>query len=530
MPRLSTPDTVPVGPTLSMFDPIYLGVDEAGEPVYLPLMYNNLLIGGVPGSGKSVALSLIVSHAALSADCRLCLIDGKQVELGLWQHAADVFVGPDIDTAITTLRRLQTVMDNRYAYLMSQQRRKIERGDQMNTLLLAIDEIAYFSATVGAKTQRETFSMLLRDIVARGRAVAVIVVGAAQRPTADIVPTSLRDIFSWRLAGRCTTDISSDVILGYGWAARGYSAATIHPLDQGVVWLIAEDGHPRRIKTAYLTDDQIVALAAYARDIRRHPRSGIDTEAPAHQVVWNLHAGELWRRSRIALDRAIRRITTEHGIDPDRIRVSYGKVAEMQRRGVVHFHAIIRLDGIDPDNPDTVAPVPDGITLVDLTHAIEHAVGRTGFITPPHHVHPEGWLIAWGDQLDIRPVRIADDQAVTDQMVAGYLAKYATKSTEASGHVSRRLTRETIDLYADPQGNHTERLIHACWHLGGYVPGLRLSEQPERPYARLRRWAHMLGFGGHFLTKSRRYSTTFRVLRENRVIWRRHENADDEHH
>jgi len=252
-----------------MFDPVYLGIDEAGEPVYLPMMYNNLLVGGIPGSGKSVTLSLIVAHAALSTDCRLCLIDGKQVELGLWKAAADVFVGPDIEHAITTLRRLQTVMDNRYAYLMAHHKRKIAPGDGMNAIVLAIDEIAYFSATVGDKTQRETFSALLRDVVARGRAVGIIVIGATQRPTADIIPTSLREIFSWRLAGRCTTDISSDVILGHGWAAKGYSAATIHPTDQGVVWLAAEDGIPRRIKVAYLSDEQIIRLAAYARDIRR---------------------------------------------------------------------------------------------------------------------------------------------------------------------------------------------------------------------------------------------------------------------
>jgi S-DNA-T family DNA segregation ATPase FtsK/SpoIIIE len=268
---------------LSMFDPVYLGIDEAGEAVYLPLIYNNLLVGGVPGSGKSVTLSLIVAHAALSTDTRLCLIDGKQVELGLWKEAADVFVGPDIDHAIATLRRLQTVMDNRYAYLMAQHRRKIERGDSMNAILLAVDEIAYFSATVGDKLQRETFAALLRDIVARGRAVAVIVVGATQRPTADIIPTSLRDIFSWRIAGRCTTDTSSDVILGFGWAARGYSAATIHAQDHGVAWLIAEDGHPRRIKTAYLDDPDIARLAAYAADIRRpgHLQADTGPAAPA---------------------------------------------------------------------------------------------------------------------------------------------------------------------------------------------------------------------------------------------------------
>jgi DNA segregation ATPase FtsK/SpoIIIE, S-DNA-T family len=255
-------------------------MDRAGEPVYLPLMYNNLLVGGVPGAGKSALLSLIVAHAALAMDARLCLIDGKQVELGLWRDAADVFVGPDIDHAITTLRRLQTVMDNRYRHLMGNERRKIVRGDDMNAIVLVVDEIAYFSATIGDKPTRDTFSALLRDIVARGRAVAVIVVGATQRPTADIIPTSLRDIFSWRFAGRCTTDTSSDVILGYGWAARGYSAATIAPTDQGVGWLIAEDGTPRRIKAAYLTDADIIHLAGYAAIIRRHGLSTADESGP----------------------------------------------------------------------------------------------------------------------------------------------------------------------------------------------------------------------------------------------------------
>jgi S-DNA-T family DNA segregation ATPase FtsK/SpoIIIE len=276
IPRRSGVDTVPVGPMLSMYDPVYLGIDEAGLPVYLPLMYNNMLLGGLPGSGKSVTLSMVVAHAALSANTRLCLIDGKQVELGLWREVADVFVGPDLDHAIHTLQRLQTVMDNRYAYLMNAQRRKVERGDAMNAIVLVVDEIAFYSATIGDKTQRETFAALLRDIVARGRAVAIMVVAATQRPTADIIPTSLREIFSWRFAARCSNDISSDVILGQGWAARGYSAATIHPADQGVGWLIAEDGHPRRIKVAYLSDADIIRLAAYAADIRRPSRPSAD--------------------------------------------------------------------------------------------------------------------------------------------------------------------------------------------------------------------------------------------------------------
>jgi hypothetical protein len=106
--------------------------------------------------------------------------------------------------------------------------------------------------------------------------------------------------------------------------------------------------------------------------------------------------------------------------------------------------------------------------------------------------------------------RIGERGEVTDSMVAGYLAKYATKATEVTGHSSSRLTGEAIDCYADASGTHVQRLVDACWTLGGPVE-----------WRRLRRWAHMLGFGGHFLTKSRGYSITFKLLREQRVIYQR---------
>src|SRR5690606_16067635 len=163
-------DVVPVGPSLSMYDPIYLGIDEFGEPVYLELVYRNLLAGGEPGGGKSGLLNVIAAHAALSTDTRLVLLDGKLVELGMWEHVADEFVGPDIAHALATLRRLQTVMNNRYAWLRAQNRRKITPVDGLSVITVIVDEIAFYSATVGTKAEQEEFIALLRDLVARGRA------------------------------------------------------------------------------------------------------------------------------------------------------------------------------------------------------------------------------------------------------------------------------------------------------------------------------------------------------------------------
>jgi S-DNA-T family DNA segregation ATPase FtsK/SpoIIIE len=257
------------GPVLSMFDPIYVGIDEFGHPVQVRIIYKNILAAGEPGGGKSGLLNTLVAHAALSALARLVLFDGKQVELGMWDHIADEFVGPDLDHAITTLRRLQRVMDNRYAWLRAHRRREIRPGDGITVIVVAFDEIALYSTVLGTEPQQREFLTLFRDLVARGRAAAMPVIAATQRPSVDIIPKSLRDLFGYRAAFRCTSTGSSDIILGDNLSAAGFSATTISPLNQGEAFLIAEGGTPHRIKVAYLDDADIIALADHAASIRR---------------------------------------------------------------------------------------------------------------------------------------------------------------------------------------------------------------------------------------------------------------------
>jgi S-DNA-T family DNA segregation ATPase FtsK/SpoIIIE len=267
--RRKDPGIVPVA-GLSIFTPVFLGTDENGAAVTVELPYRNMLVAGEPGGGKSVLLNNIVAHGACCADVRLHLFDGKQVELGLWEEVADVFVGKDVVTANAKLGALQTEMDRRYDLLTASKRRKITGADGVDFILCVVDEIAYYSATAGTKQTREEFETRLRDLVARGRAAGIIVIAATQRPSADIIPTSLRDIFGYRCAFRCTTDISSDIILGFGWAKQGYSATAIAPEEQGVGWLLAEGGIPRRFKAAYLSDDDITTLVDRAAWIRQN--------------------------------------------------------------------------------------------------------------------------------------------------------------------------------------------------------------------------------------------------------------------
>ena len=245
----------------SIWEPIHLAIDENGHPVRVSLIYRNMLLAGEPGAGKSVGLNNIVAHSALSTDCRLWLFDGKLVELGLWRSCAERFIGNDLTEAIDALLDLQSEMDQRYADLDNNRRRKVAPSDGVAPIVVVIDELAYFSATVGTKREQEAFSVLVRDLVARGRAAGIIVIAATQRPSADIIPTSLRDLFGYRWAFRCTTDTSSDIVLGHGWASRGYTSAAVAPEDKGIGFLLAEGGIPRRIKAAYLSDEQVYALA-----------------------------------------------------------------------------------------------------------------------------------------------------------------------------------------------------------------------------------------------------------------------------
>ena len=81
------------------------------------------------------------------------------------------------------------------------------------------------------------------------------------------------------MAFRCTTEISSDIILGHGWAKAGYDASKIAPEDLGVGWLRAEGGVPVRLKSALLTDAQIYDLVDYAAWLRTsHKRDQDRTE------------------------------------------------------------------------------------------------------------------------------------------------------------------------------------------------------------------------------------------------------------
>lgn len=214
-------------------------------------------------------------------------------------------------------------------------------------------------------------------------------------------------------------------------------------------------------------------------------------------VLWNSLSSELWRRTTIYLRRMLARLV---GVSEKElatlVRVSFSKVVEYQRRGVVHLHAVIRLDGAGEEIDSPPAPFDTGLLQLATQLAARQVAVR----------YPEGTIdgrAQWGTQKNIRPIMSDSLNDPSPGAVANYIAKYATKSADGIGALDRRF-RGLADLKSRELPQHLGRLASTAWDLGGRDELARLN---------LQRWAHDLGHRGHWLTKSRRWSTTFRALR-----------------
>jgi hypothetical protein len=225
-------------------------------------------------------------------------------------------------------------------------------------------------------------------------------------------------------------------------------------------------------------------------------------------VMFNAWAGDLWRRFVTYLPRRLARLAgVTQKMLRGQVRIRFVKVAEYQARGVVHFHAVIRLDAPGED----YQPPPPPYDAELLCDAIDQAAALAALAVD---VDGQAVTLGFGAQADTRIIRHGQQlpgtgQALDDQAVANYIAKYATKTLTAPGLPSQRIRGEA-DIGHLRCPAHYRAMITTAWQLGD-----------SKDTARCRPWAHMLGYGGHFLTKSRRYSVTFGQLRAARTDHRR---------
>ena len=222
------------------------------------------------------------------------------------------------------------------------------------------------------------------------------------------------------------------------------------------------------------------------------------------QILFNALASRLWKAF---TDTLYHHVAALGGVGRAGIRrlvrIEYVKVAEFQARGVVHFHAVFRLDGAGGPGD----PPPAWATAELLAEAVKSAAAVVSVAAPASDTVGD-YVARFGAQIDARPVTSTGE--VSDRRVSGYLAKYTTKSTEDAGGADYPITHAS-QIETAGRSEHVRSLMRTAHRLGGL---------PEYESLNIRYWTHMLGYGGHATTKSARYSTTFGALRSARAAFK----------
>jgi S-DNA-T family DNA segregation ATPase FtsK/SpoIIIE len=240
------------GPSIrSIAQPLTLGVFEDGSPVRALFLRRHGLLGGIAGSGKSGVLNVIVANLAACADVVLWAIDLKGgMELRPWASClARLATTPS--EAAEMLRDAVRILEVRARAMGEESARVWEPSVQRPALVIIVDEYAELAETaLGAAESADS-------VARRGRAVAVTLLAATQRPTQQAMGRgAVRSQMDIRICLRVRERRDTDLILGQGMLAAGWHA---HTLDAPGKFLLSAEGHdhPRRARAYLVTDEDV---------------------------------------------------------------------------------------------------------------------------------------------------------------------------------------------------------------------------------------------------------------------------------
>lgn len=236
-------------PVESIKKGVPFGLDERGKVITLPMFESSGLIGGEPGGGKSVGLSLIIAAALEAPDAVVFAVDMKGgVELSVWGGMLDREAVEPAEVA-ELMSDVDREMRARMARLREKGARKLTPTAKDPLIVLIVDELA----------QLDSASMkALERILALGRAPGISVWAATQRPSASLIPTNLRTLFRLAVGFRSNRKTDSDVILGQGWRGEGVCVTDLP--GPGHCWIIGDKG-AQRGRTFQFTDAAIKQVA-----------------------------------------------------------------------------------------------------------------------------------------------------------------------------------------------------------------------------------------------------------------------------
>jgi hypothetical protein len=271
----------------SIAEPVDLGPFEDAEQCRVSFLRRHALFAGTTGSGKSGGLNVLMATLAACDDVVIWAIDLKKgMELGPWAPCIDrLATTPQEATAL--LADAVAVLQARAAHLAATGQRVWEPSLRMPALVIIIDEYAELADEApGAMSDTDSIARL-------GRAVAVTLVAATQRPTQKAMGQgAVRSQMDTRICFRVRERKDVDLVLGQGMLNAGWHA---HTLNAPGKFLVSAPEHttPKRARAYLVTDDDVTRVTAYYGPRRPQldavSRTALDAgPAVAEPVPWYL--------------------------------------------------------------------------------------------------------------------------------------------------------------------------------------------------------------------------------------------------
>lgn len=281
-----TPDSLHPAVDLSS---VPLGMTEDGDVWSLPLDQTSSVFGGVPGAGKSVAINVLLANVSHRPDVQLIGIDLKGgLELGDWEPRCAA-VAFDQAAALSVLDRLHLLHKARMQLLRTAGYASMaNHGYSVDhpLYLVVVDEAAeLFSPEGSSKEAKVLASDLLAQtsrIVRLCRATGIVVLLATQKPTADSLPTIIRDNAPAKTAFRCTTAEQAVSILGDAARSAEFAPTDIGIAEKGVAVTADADGVLRRVRSFYISEVSRRAVVAATAHLAR-PLGTLPSLLPADE-------------------------------------------------------------------------------------------------------------------------------------------------------------------------------------------------------------------------------------------------------
>jgi S-DNA-T family DNA segregation ATPase FtsK/SpoIIIE len=266
----------------NVFEAFVIGEDQRGRPVSTNLMYNNGVVGGLPGMGKTFFLRVLILGASLDPRTELHIHElkgtGDLMPFAPIAHVCRAGDDPDdLAALLADLKAVQAEMRRRAKIIRDLPRDVCPESkvtDELaaegnpygfKPLLFVIDEsqLGFGDPTLGAE-----ISALTEDITRRGRALGIMLWLATQRPNKDAIPTGISALLSLRACLRVGDVTTNDMVLGTSMYKAGHRATIFSQEDKGIALLAGEKADPQLVRGAFIDGSLADKIVERARAIR----------------------------------------------------------------------------------------------------------------------------------------------------------------------------------------------------------------------------------------------------------------------